>query len=199
MQTEEQDLAWASLITPLSVEALKSFCQDIERLYRINPMLEFNEWKETGEYHFVVSGKNSSHDTPIDFQYELEVTELADGFQLDYSKGLKSKTVLKIEAAPEGSKLTITDHYDGHSEEERKARLDEVDKSLVVWANYLQEFIISWDKWSRFALWRWYIRRIWQPMKPSGRRITYMLLWISLVEVSLISLGVAIYFVEYVN
>jgi len=199
MQTEEQDLAWASLNTPLSVEALKLFCQDIERLYRINPMLEFNEWRETGEHHFVVSGKNTSHDSPLEFQYELEVSELTDGFQVDYTNGLKSKTILKIETAPQGSKLTITDHYDGHSEEERKARLDEVDKSLVIWANYLQQFIINWDKWSRFTIWRWYMRRVWQPMKPSGRRITYMLLLISLVEVSLISLGAAIYFVEYVN
>jgi hypothetical protein len=41
------------------------------------------------------------------------------------------------------------------------------------------------------------MRRIWQPMKPSARRITYMLLWISLAEVALIALGVAIYFVEF--
>jgi len=199
MPVEEQDFAWASLVTPLSVEALMLFCQDIERLYRINPMLEFNEWRATNAHHFIASGKNISHLTPLNFEYELDVSELADGFQINYSNGLKTKTVLKIEALPQGSKLTITDHYDGHSEEERKARLDEVDKSLVTWANYLQRFITNWHKWSRIAAWRWYMRRVWQPMKPSGRRITYMLLWISMVEVSLISLGAAIYFVEYVN
>jgi hypothetical protein len=34
-------------------------------------------------------------------------------------------------------------------------------------------------------------------MKPAGRRITYMLLWITVVEFALIALGVGIYFVEY--
>ena len=34
-------------------------------------------------------------------------------------------------------------------------------------------------------------------MKPTARRITYILLWITVVEIALIALGVAIYFVEY--
>jgi len=34
-------------------------------------------------------------------------------------------------------------------------------------------------------------------MKPTARRITYMLLWISLVEIALLTLGVGIYFFEY--
>ncbi len=41
------------------------------------------------------------------------------------------------------------------------------------------------------------MKRVWQPMKPSGRRITYMLLWISLVEIALIALGAGIYWSEY--
>jgi hypothetical protein len=41
------------------------------------------------------------------------------------------------------------------------------------------------------------MRRVWQPMKPTARRISYMLVWISLFEIALIALGVAIYFSEY--
>ena len=41
------------------------------------------------------------------------------------------------------------------------------------------------------------MKRIWQPMKPMGRRITYILLWITVVELALIALGTAIYFVEF--
>jgi len=194
---DTEDLAWASLNTPLSVDELKAFCQDIERLYRINPMLEFSEWRSLDKYQFFFRGKNISQHTPFDFEFELKVSELADGFQVDYSQGIKSNTTFRIESAPQGSTLTITDHYEGISEEDRLARLNEVDKSIVVWASYLQKYLINWHKWSRVAPWRWYMSRVWQPMKPIARRITYMLLLISLVEVALITLGVAIYFVEY--
>ncbi len=43
-----QDVAWASLETSLDVESLKSFCQDLERLFRINPMLIFKSWQADG-------------------------------------------------------------------------------------------------------------------------------------------------------
>ncbi len=39
--------------------------------------------------------------------------------------------------------------------------------------------------------------RIWKRLKPTGRRITYMFWWITLVEIALIVLGVAIYLVEH--
>jgi len=65
-------------------------------------------------------------------------------------------------------------------------------------AHSRQENLINWQRWSRFRVWRWYMRRVWQPMKPAGRRITYIPLWISVVEFALIAMGVAIYLVEYV-
>lgn len=194
---EAEDAAWASLNTPLSPEDLKIFCQDIERLFRINPMLEFTKWQRLDKNHYLFSGKNISQEVPFEFETELKVTELADGYQIDYVRGIKTSTIFKIESASEGSKLTIIDRYDGLSEEDRLAHLNEVDKSIVIWASYLQKFFVAWVKWSRFSVWRWYMRRVWQPMKPSGRRITYMLLWISVVEIALIALGVGIYFAEY--
>jgi hypothetical protein len=38
-----KDAAWATINTPLEVNELKLFCQDIERLFRINPMLHFKQ------------------------------------------------------------------------------------------------------------------------------------------------------------
>ncbi|NOY66439.1 MAG: hypothetical protein GXP13_03400 [Gammaproteobacteria bacterium] len=197
MVTPTDDVAWASIKTPLAVNELMTFCRDIERLFRINPLLEFKNWEIMGENQYRFVGKNISQETPFEFEIDLDINELNDGYKIEYSNGIKSSTVLKIESITEGSKLTITDYYDGLSEKERQLHLDEVDKSLVVWAKYLQKYLMTWKRWSGFAPWRWYMRRIWQPMKPMGRRITYMLLWISVVEVVLIALGVAIYWVEY--
>ncbi len=192
-----EDAAWASINTPLDVETLHSFCRDIERLFRINPMLEFKKWQSLGNSRYFFSGLNISQETPFEFEFELQVKEQADGLRIEYSQGLKTSTTIKIEPAEHGSKLTIIDNYDGIAEEERKSRIDEVDKSLITWAHYLQKFIITWRRWSRIGLWRWYMRHIWQPMKPTARRITYMLLWITAVEVLLILLGAGIYWAEY--
>ena len=195
--TTSEDAAWASINTPLSIDELKLFCNDIERLFRINPMLEFSPWENLAKDRYRISVTNSSQEIPFKLETDLQVEEQADGITIHYSNGLKKKTQLKFEAAGQGSRLTIIDDYTGLSEEERQDRLHEVDRSLSNWASYLQRFITTWQRWSRFALWRWYMRRVWQPMKPIGRRITYMLLWITVVEIALIALGVTIYFIEY--
>jgi len=192
-----EDAAWASINTPLSIDELKTFCQDIERLFRINPMLEFQQWQPLADNHYRMAIKNISHETPFELDTELSVENQSNEMTIHYSNGLKQKTTLKFEATAEGSRLTIIDDYAGVSEEERQNRLAEVDKSLINWADYLQRYIIMWQRWSGFGLWRWYMRRIWQPMKPIGRRITYILLWITVVEIALITLGVGIYFFEY--
>jgi hypothetical protein len=191
------DAAWAAINTPLSVEELNIFCQDIERLFRINPMLEFNAWENLSDNHYRMAAKNISHEEPFEIDVEINVEQQTDEIIFHYSSGIKNKTILKIEPSEYGSKLTITESYDGLSEEERQTHLHEVDKSLTNWADYMQRFLITWNKWSKFGLWRWYMKRVWQPMKPSGRRVTYMILWVTLVEIALITLGVGIYFSEF--
>ncbi len=197
----EDDEAWATIQTPLDVESLVSFCQDVERLFRINPMLNFKNWQAEDENRFHFSGENISQDEPFDFDLTLQVRKLADGIEVKYLQGVKSSTTFKIEPLPDDSewesKLTITDTYDGMSERDRKEQLHTVDRSLSVWAKYLQQYIFYWYRFSRFGPWRWYMRRIWQPMNPSARRITYMLLLITFIEVILIGLGAAIFFLEY--
>lgn len=198
-ETLSDDVAWASINTPLTVEELKEFCRDIERLFRINPMLEFSQWESTGENHFHFAGKNISQETPFDFSVGLTVSKLDDGYRIEYDQGIKSSTTIKFEPATQGSKLTITDRYDRLPPEQKEQYIHEVDRSIVIWAQDIQKLLILWKRWSRFTLWRWYMRRVWQPMKPAARRITYMLLWISAIEVALISLGAAIFFVEYAD
>ncbi len=192
-----QDRVWASFNTRLSTEALKKFCRDTERLFRINPMLEFKDWQLISKNRVHLQCVNSSQEQPIEVDVEFDIHEVDDGFELEYSNGIKTNTYFKIEPTEQGSKLTITDNYRKLTDSERQSKLNEVDKSIVVWANYLQKYLTMWQRWSRFALWRWYIQKVWQPMKPSGRRITYMLLWITAFEIALISLGFAIYIVEF--
>lgn len=194
---QAEDAAWASVNTPLSVEQLTAFCMDIERLLRINPMLEFRQWTRLADDRYRMVVKNISQAEPFELETELRVDQQPGNLTIHYSDGIKQKTVLQFEPSEHGSRLTIIDDYSGASEKDRDAGLSMVDKSLTIWADYLQRFIIMWQRWSKFAFWRWYMRRIWQPMKPAARRITYILLWITVVEIALIALGTAVYFVEY--
>ena len=193
----EQDAAWVQLNTPLPVEAMLVFCGDIERLFRINPMLEFKRSFELGNNQYHLRGRNISQTPPFDFDVTLNVRQMPSGYEILYDSGIKSRTLIEISPAEQGSQLKITDFYENLSPEQRAERLAEVDKSLVTWGKYLQQYLLLWHRWSRFRPWRWYMRRIWQPMKPISRRITYILLWITAVELALIGLGAAIYFVEY--
>ena len=146
------DAAWASINTPLNPEELKAFCQDIERLLRINPMLEFSQWESLGDDRYRMAVKNISQETPFELETELQVENLDNDIVINYSSGLKNKTVLKFEPSEHGSRLTIIDDYAGLSDDDRKNRLDEVDKSLTSWADYLQRFLVLWKRWSRSAI-----------------------------------------------
>lgn len=194
--TISDNTAWATLNTPLSVPALVAFCHDVERLFRINPMLEFKQWVSLGNQRYKIMGRNTSQEQAFDFDFEMQIQQRADGVEISYDNGIKTRTSIDILPSAHGSQLKITDFYADDVQAD-SPELKLVDKSLVPWAQYLQQFLMLWHRWSRFGLWRWYMRRIWQPMKPSGRRITYILLWISVVEIALIILGAAIYFVEY--
>ncbi|MDH3980854.1 MAG: hypothetical protein OEU91_10145 [Gammaproteobacteria bacterium] len=196
-QAAAGDAAWASFRTPLDKSSLLDFCRDIERLLRINPYLEFGKWESCGDNCYRFQGRNLSQAPPFDFDLKLQVESRPDGLQFRYDGGLKSSTTFSVKGIAGGSELTITEDYGALAEEERKTRLHEVDKSLVKWSEDLQAYLVLWNRWRWFPPWRFYMRRVWQPMKPVARRITYILLWISLVEVALIALGVAIYFVEY--
>jgi hypothetical protein len=95
---------------------------------------------------------------------------------------VKSSTRFEIHATESGSSLTITDDYNRLSDEERAQRLDEVDKSLPAWCHGIFEYLRRHKRWGWIAPWRWYMRLVWVPMKPSARRIVWLLYLITLAE-----------------
>ena len=140
--TMSENSAWAEFNTPFDVDKLKSFCcDDVERLFRINPYLEFTKWQKTGDNQFHVTGKNISQVEHFEFDYEMTVTETEQGLRVNYKNDLKLSTSFNVEPAEQGSKLIIIDEYIELSEEDAASRAKEVDQSLVIWANYLQRYI----------------------------------------------------------
>lgn len=187
------DAAWVSVETPIDAARLARFCSDVERLYRINPYLEFREWRSTAA-GIDAAWRNLSNG--LEFASHLTLERSSDReLTVRYDRGLKASTRFVIEEAPHGSRLIITDDYSGAA---NGATPDtaEVDKSLHAWGVALQDYLRREACWGGSAVWRWYMRRVWVPMKPAARRITFIILLVTLAEVALIALVMAIYWAE---
>lgn len=192
---DAEDAAWASINTSLPVERLIAFCrEDIERLFRINPMYEFEAWTPSEGGSISFKARNLSNDQTI--ETELKIAPQENGVRVEYLSGLKRSTEFRVESAPQGSKLTVIEEYRELEASERDARMDEVDKSLVPWANYLQEYMVKWKRWGWLPPWRWYMRKVWQPMTPSSRRISYMIIWIMFAELLAFLLVFLVFWLE---
>lgn len=176
-----EDKAWATIQTTWPAAKLIEFCHDLERLYRINPYLEFRSWKETmpGTIHTEFRNLSNNQEYSLDLTF---IPESEASFSIQYAQGIKALTHFKIQITEQGSSLTITDHYNRLSDAERAQHLDEVDKSLPAWSQAIFDYLSRHKRWGWIVPWRWYMRRVWVPMKPSARRIAWMLYLITVVE-----------------
>lgn len=190
-----RDASWVIVDTPLELPALREFCNDIERLFRINPYLEFRAWQRTGDdaYHARFSNSSNGQTVAIDMRLERESD---DAFALVYGQGIKARTRFALATTAAGSRLTISDDYARLPTAERTQRLAEVDKSLTAWGWEVHDYLLRERRWGRYAPWRWYMRRVWLPMTPRARRITYMLILLMLAELVLIFVVLVIYWIE---
>jgi len=190
-----RDAAWVTVDVAMPAADLMAFCRDdVERLFRINSLLRFDEWRRIGPNAYHVHLRNLSNERAL--ETELHVETLPDGLRVRYGSGLKTTTEFRVAAAKGGGTLTVTDDYSGTPLEERKARAEEVDRSLVQWGYDLRLFLGRWRRWSRYTVWRWYMNRIWKPMTPVGRRVVFALVVISVLEFFAFLLVLAIFVLE---
>ena len=196
LSSPSEDKVWATIQTTLHPEALRDFCRDLERLYRINPYSEFRVWKETapGQVHAEFHNLSNKQDSSLDLTL---VPESDSAFSVRYSQGIKTATRFEIQPTGMGSNLTITDDYNLLPAEERAQRLDEVDKSLPAWGQAILDYLRRHQRWGWIVPWRWYMRWMWVPMKPSSRRIAWMLYLITVVEFFFILFVALIWWLEH--
>ncbi len=176
-----RDAAWIRVPAPFSVAELAVLCREPEVLFRINPYYYFSCWTQTGPaaYHTEFDNQSNQQHLVLDL---IVTHEPEGGLQVSYAQGLKRRTVFSIEQTPQGSYLCVTDDYQGLPEEERARREAEVDKSLPAWGEALRMYFQRMKRWSWLPGWRWYMRRVWIPMRPSARRIVWLLYVITVAE-----------------
>lgn len=194
-ETAGDDRCWVTIETPLSLPALRAFCADVERLYRVNPWLEIRAWEPLPAGRVRASWRNLASGIADTIELACE-RESSDVFSLVFSHGIKRRTRFALEAAGPGSRLTITDDYTALAEAERARRLAEVDPTLPAWGRALRAHFRREHRWGGNPLWRWTMRRLWLPMTPSARRITRLVLLITAAELVLIVFVALIYRIE---
>ena len=189
------DAVWVSLDVPQSPAGVMQEWRDVEAMLRLNPYYYFKSWTRTGPTTCRAEFENQSNQTQ-----NTRVIESREGpgpeFTLHYDSGLKRRTVFSVEVVMGGSRLTITDDYEGIPETERQQRLPEVDKSLKAWGESLRVYFVRLHRWSWLPGWRWYIRRAWIPMKPSARRIVWWIYLITIAEFFFFLFVVLIFTIE---
>ncbi len=191
----EEDAAWVRIETPYGAGELVGFLDDVERLFRINSQLVFEGWQDMGGGEYRFEARNLSNGKTLKTRLKAERTE--DGLAVVYSDGLKTSTTFRIEDKPDGTAdLVVTDDYRGAPVAERQSRIDEVDRSLVQWGRDFHRYLRQWKRWSRVPGWAFYMRRVWQPMRPSARRICFLLFAITLAEFVMFLLVFLVFWLE---
>lgn len=191
-----RDAAWVRVPTGFRPEDLARQLADVEVLLHLNPYYYFRILKRTGPNSFHAEFENQSNEQQVTVDIESEPGP-GSGVILNYRQGIKRRTLFTIEPAAEGSTLIVTDDYSGTPEEERRQRETEIDKSLPAWGAAIRVYLLRLQRYSKIPGWRWYMRHVWIPMKPSGRRIVWLLYLITLVEFFFFCFVVLVWWVEH--
>jgi hypothetical protein len=169
--------------SPLLPGQVLELLEDPERLLRVNSSWVFEAWERTGPDRFRLSVRNLTNGRI--WATAGTVEPLSGGLRLRYDEGIKAFTRFLVEPQSQGSRLWVVEDYGRLPVAEREARLAEVDRSLSTWGQDLHRYLHAWARWSSLGPWRWYMERVWRPMKPLGRRVTRLLFWATVAEILL--------------
>ena len=195
----EDDFAQVEINTPFDKDWLLDFIHDPHRVLRINSLFEFtafelvNDKADTSSWR--MAGKYLSNDQPFDVTFTTQAT--ASGILLSYKGWLKNSTELLLKKGDDDNySLLITDDYSGTSVEQREQRITEVDNTIVPWANDIYRYLQQWKRWSWLPGFQFYMLKFWPKMKPSARRISFMLMAITAAEFVLFLFVFVIFYLE---
>ncbi len=190
-----KDQARLEIATPFGRAWLMDFLASPERLLRINPLIEISRLEKTGPRQWRMQGRNLANGRDFDVRFIHE--PLPDGLRLTWDGWLKTFTEARIVDAKEGrAALVIIDDYSGAPEEERKNRIAEVDTSFTPWGQAIWRYLRNWKRWSWLPGYKFAAGRYWLRMKPSARRISFILIVLTAMEFALFLFVLLIFWLE---
>ena len=195
----QKNTAWVTIAISVAPDRLFDFLQNTERLLRLNPYLDIKEWKEiSAGQRFHLKALNEMNGVTYDHAITIESTQPGASIFLSYSQGLKRATEITLQSDPDasGSILTLRDHYHEPTGENQAEQLKEVDHGLTHWAASIRQYLLGWERWNWFWPYRWYKGRFWLNMRPTHRRISRLLIWVTVLEFIVFLFIFTIYWLE---
>lgn len=202
--TAVQDAAWVTVELPLPAASAFEFATNVERLLRLNPYLQFENWEEDpGPFvpgkRYRLHALNEMTGLPLDVALTLESVRHPSRFLLRQEPGLKRALEVSVEPRGAGSALTLKEHYHRPAGPDREERLREVDHSLTPWGISLRRHVLGLDRWGWFGPYRWYRERFWLGMRPRERRVARLVIWTTVLEFVVFLFVFAIYWNEHLR
>ena len=192
----QSDFARVEISSPFDRHWMEEFLASPERALRINSQIEFASLEKTGENDWHMAGQDLMSGRAFDVRFRQEKTN--GGMRLVYDEtSLKSFTEFAIKPRDDGTvSLVVTDDYSATGLRERTERADEVDKTIVQWGKDLHHYFYQFKRWSWLPGWKFYMRRVWQNMKPSARRISFLIMAVTAGEFILFIFVFTIFWLE---
>ncbi len=190
---DSKDAAWVTIKSVLPASQVKQLMSDVEAVFRLNPFYYFDAWDRQYD-KTSIKLRNLSNNQAVEQSFVVDNAE--EDLTISYEGGIKTRTIIRVEADNGGSRITLIDDYSGMSDAEREQHAEKADRSLQKWGEAIYTYLERIKKWSWIPGWRLYMRRIWIPMNPSGRRIVWILYIITLAEFAFILLLVGIWVLE---
>ncbi len=199
-----EDFALISVELPLSTGELYAFIQNTERLFRLNPYLEIKSWQEDAPGK-IFAGKQIRVNCINEMNGQtqnltLRVSDVQPGvsFTLNYDSGLKKATIFTVQSvASASSKLVVKELYpDEISTAEKEKRLNEVDNSLLPWGAAIHSYFKRQSRWRWLPFHSWLQNSVWLGMTPRHRRISRMIIWVTVLEFVVFLFVFNIYWLE---
>ena len=111
----------------------------------------------------------------------------------------KKETSLIIEPHEQGSSLTVIDDYSSRADRKDSSNLPEqVDRSLQAWGAALKSFLFHYNYLRKIPGIECVIDRFWIRLSPMARRITYLLVVITVFELVLLLVFTGVLLLKWV-
>ncbi|MBF0609544.1 MAG: hypothetical protein HQL55_00290 [Magnetococcales bacterium] len=178
MDLDPANRAWVEVATPLSCPELWQFLQDIRRLLRLNPHWNLHHWQQE---NLLCQARLQDElvDYPLELSFLLESSPQTWTMTFHHRQGEKILTRFTLRPAADFTAiLTIEDFYH-HPLSHQHPRLDH---SLIPWGSAIHGHLLQQKKYGWLPGYAWYMDRVHLAMAPRNRRLTRLLLILSLAE-----------------
>ena len=173
------DSAWVTIDLPCPLDQTRRLAEDPQRLLRLNPYLELRLWQTIGPDHWRAGLFNETNGLTLATEVRRQPEN--HGYSLEWDRGIKRRTRVEWQSAGTSSRLVLRDVYlltetaDSHA-------LAAVDRSINAWGIAIRRHVLALQRWQWLPGYRALREGFWLGLSPRQRRISRLIVWVSVLE-----------------